>query len=384
MDASSLFAGANLHYVREEYGEALKLYSCAVSLKEDCAEYRVCRAAAQIKLGRFSEALQDAEAALKVCASSYKALHWKGVALFYFGDFSNARLAFQQSIALAQAQQADCALGALWLRKCDAELSGSTLPLSGLVTATSKVAATPEAEAAAAAPASTAAPSPPPAPVPAPVADAPQKDGMTISGRRAVRREWYQSSTHVVITVFLKGAKAEDVTAEFQPHEVSLAAKFPGSEDDQYSLDLDLFGEVEPSGCKKEVSKVKIEVTLQKKVIGQQWAALEKVDEPIDTSDQPAYPSSSKQKRDWNQVDRDCDSELKAEKPGGDEALNKLFQEIYGKADDETRRAMNKSFQTSGGTVLSTNWGEVGGADYAAKDRPTAPDGQEWRDWRNK
>ena len=48
-------------------------------------------------------------------------------------------------------------------------------------------------------------------------------------------------------------------------------------------------------------------------------------------------------------------------------------------ADEETRRAMNKSFQTSGGTVLSTNWGEVKEKDYE-KDR-TAPDGQEWKKW---
>ena len=40
---------------------------------------------------------------------------------------------------------------------------------------------------------------------------------------------------------------------------------------------------------------------------------------------------------------------------------------------------MMKSFQTSSGTVLSTDWSDVSKKDYEGKDRPSPPKGQEWR-----
>lgn len=102
---------------------------------------------------------------------------------------------------------------------------------------------------------------------------------------------------------------------------------------------------------------------------------------PVQPTSKPKPYASNKN---WDAIDRDLKEELENEKPEGDAALNSLFKQIYERADPDTRRAMMKSYQTSGGTVLSTNWGEVESKDYEGKDRPSAPDGQEWADEREK
>jgi suppressor of G2 allele of SKP1 len=48
---------------------------------------------------------------------------------------------------------------------------------------------------------------------------------------------------------------------------------------------------------------------------------------------------------------------------GEDQGMN-FFKEIFKNADPDKRRAMEKSFATSGGTVLSTDWNDVSKKDY--------------------
>jgi len=61
----------------------------------------------------------------------------------------------------------------------------------------------------------------------------------------------------------------------------------------------------------------------------------------------------------------------------GEESLNKVFQDIYSNATEEQKRAMMKSYLESGGTVLSTNWDEVGSGEV----KGSPPEGLEMKKW---
>ena len=90
------------------------------------------------------------------------------------------------------------------------------------------------------------------------------------------------------------------------------------------------------------------------------------------------YPSSRHVGKDWDKVAAQISKDEKDEKLEGEAALNQLFQQIYGDGSDEVRKAMNKSFVESGGTVLSTNWEEVKKSTVDCK----PPDGMEWKTWK--
>ena len=81
--------------------------------------------------------------------------------------------------------------------------------------------------------------------------------------------------------------------------------------------------------------------------------------------------------KDWSKIEKEL---LAEDEPlSGDGSLEEFFKNIYSNASEDQRRAMMKSFQTSGGTVLSTNWDDVAGKDYQGKDRPEPPKGMEWK-----
>lgn len=94
-------------------------------------------------------------------------------------------------------------------------------------------------------------------------------------------------------------------------------------------------------------------------------------------ADPKRYPSSKPTAPDWDSLEQQIRKEEEEERPEGDAALNKLLKGIYGRSDEDTRRAMMKSYYESGGTVLSTNWKDVGSRHVDG----TPPEGLVMKKW---
>nr|XP_032525592.1 protein SGT1 homolog [Danaus plexippus plexippus] len=193
-----------------------------------------------------------------------------------------------------------------------------------------------------------------------------------------IKHDWYQTDALVVVTILLKNAQSDKVKVVYGERSLSVSSPIPNSES-EYSLEIELAHEIVPSMCTHVVSPSKIEVKLRKKE-GLRWNLLEGEgkEEKI-----KAIPQDILQDITGSDAELNIETETilfrqeEEEKPQGDAALNALFQKIYGEGSDEVRRAMNKSFVESGGTVLSTNWNQVGKEKVEVK----PPDGLEFKKW---
>jgi len=344
-------------FVDEDYDSALELYTEAVSKAPQCADLYVSRAAVHLKLEDFTSAIADANKAVGLDPTNSKAYLRKGVACFSMDEYATAKSAFEKGRELDSSNNQF----KTWIRKCNAELEDEMVGEEG---GGAPVAAPAPAPAA-------------PAPAPAPVVQPPAPKPV-----QRFRHDFIQNQTHVTITVYIKGSNKENCEIEFENQSLSL--DWTISKDDSWQLNFDpLFDEIVPEESSAQFFNTKVEIKMKKKN-QVKWETLEsKVTKALDELTEEEikqrrdyYPSSKAQggeAKNWDKIV----GEIQDDKLEGEEALNSFFQQIYGRGSDEVRRAMNKSFVESGGTVLSTNWGEVGTKEVEG----TPPKGLEMKKW---
>ena len=337
----TLVLNAKKDFLFDDFENAIKKIDSALSKFESSPSknsYIIFKAICKYKLGKYEEALKDLDV-LEKDESFKKDFNYfltRGKVLFYLSKFVDCKMTLNNALHLISSTDKD-SLNLLtpWLNKADVELKEG-----GVV-----------------------------------------NYNVTNVGELKVIYNWIQTGTNITVDITSNhNLNAYDI--KINKKSIEFIDKKEGTV--KYTINL-TNGILPDKSSYKINSSMKCKLELHKEVENFNWVNLEvnknddSLNNPKDKVVHGYYPSSSKVKKDWSQLDKEIDEQEKEDaSKDGNEGMWRLFRDIYAKGNEETRRAMIKSFQTSGGTVLSTNWDEVKDKDYEGKDRPEAPKGQEW------
>ncbi|KAL7107025.1 hypothetical protein ACP275_06G028000 [Erythranthe tilingii] len=361
MASSDLETKAKEAFIDDHFELAVDLYTQAIGLSPTTAELFADRAQANIKLRNFTEAVADANKAIELDSTMAKTYLRKGVACINLEEYETAKAALETGASLAPHDSRFTKL----IKECDEHIAEEAAEQpEQLVDKAPIDVATPNN-------------------LPSFVGFSSQGTSTPVSSTKPrYRHEFYQKPEEVVVTIFAKGIPANSVVVDFGEQILSVTIELPDEE--AYHFQPRLFGKIIPMKCRYEVMSTKIEIRLVK-ADTIHWTSLEYSKDVVfvqkavvpSGKQKPTYPSSKPNRVDWDKLEAEVKKEEKDEKLDGDAALNKFFRDIYKDADEDTRRAMSKSFVESNGTVLSTNWKEVG----LKKVEGSPPDGMDLKKW---
>ncbi|CDU23228.1 related to SGT1-subunit of SCF ubiquitin ligase complex [Sporisorium scitamineum] len=218
------------------------------------------------------------------------------------------------------------------------------------------------------------------------MADASASSSSTASGPATPRFDFYQTDTVVTVSIFVKAASQDNLQVDIGKRSLNVKA-VSSSTGSEYLLRIDpLFSTVDVTSSSYKVLSTKIDVILHKAQPGTRWLQLQAESShsvisaatPTYAASQATAPKPPKPNK-WDSFNPDADEDPSAgaESNAGEADINKFFQKLYADADDDTRRAMMKSYQESGGTTLSTDWSKVGKGRVSTQ----PPDGMEAKKW---
>ncbi|KAF2685091.1 SGS-domain-containing protein [Lentithecium fluviatile CBS 122367] len=367
-----------------KYDEAIKHYTDAIAANATAVDYYIKRSTAYQRSSKYTEALADAEIAVVLAHKRARrelikdAQLRRGIALYFVEQYANA----DHILGIVKKLDEKEKTLQIWNLKISQKLKAipedderrnvtvKDVPDVELPTSSSTPKpAKSEEKAKETAPAA-----------PKPVVPTPASK---------IKHDWYQNNENVTFTLLAKGVPKDKATVEITKDSLSISFPIQDSSDFDYTLDP-FYAEVDPAQSSYRVLSTKIEVTLRKATPGVKWHSLEGdrkietstdapaaipshilTDKTNETETAPAYPTSSKKGvKNWDKVakeDLGDDDDFE-----GDETT-RFFKQLYKGAGEEQQRAMMKSYQESGGTVLSTDWSSVGSKFVA----PEPPEGME-------
>jgi suppressor of G2 allele of SKP1 len=193
--------------------------------------------------------------------------------------------------------------------------------------------------------------------------------------KQNMRFDWFDSSKSVEISIYIKKINSESIISDIQSNSINF--KFKDSDNFEYDFKIDqLFDNININESSYKVFGTKMTIILIKKN-NCVWTDIKNVgnnnnksknnnnnnnnntnnennNKINETSGSTAYPSSSTKKIDWSKFEIEDENDEENDDPDG------FFKKLYGDADENTKRAMMKSFIESNGTSLSTDWSDVG------------------------
>jgi hypothetical protein len=204
-----------------------------------------------------------------------------------------------------------------------------------------------------------------------------------------VKTELYSSLDATTIEIFMDGIEEKRVSCSFvekkeeegqktQRIEIKVTTSDEEKKAEMFAFDLREEVRTDSDSVRVRCGKKKIEVKLKKKMeskkkdeAGGHGSIVDKSSSRVaeKTTNNSADVSAQNGANDaafkpvdkWSRLEflEEMEEELET-LDGGEDGLNKMFQDLYKDADDDQRRAMMKSFVESNGTVLSTDWTDVG------------------------
>lgn len=370
---------------------AISEYTVAISANPNAPNYYLKRSSAYQRSNQLDKALQDAEIATTLAYKRQKreliseAQRRRMAALYQLGRYADAQFVWGIAKKMDEKEKT-LPIWEVRIRNALGKLG------EGDENATRRVMENPNVEVAVDASDSTKKEKEKDAPAPASNGQSgsetskPSIPAPKPTPSKQIKHDWYQNDDNVVVNLMAKGVPKDKATVEIEAS--SLSISFPAVDNAEYNFSLDpLWAFVDPQESKWRITPTKVEVTLRKLTRAVKWKSLERTEgDPSSVESErtvsittskaedkaPAYPTSSRHgTKNWDKLVENDEGEPYDEYEGDE--TTRFFKHLYKGATPEQQRAMMKSYQESGGTVLSTDWSEVGKKEV----KPEPPEGME-------